>query len=63
MCSTCNYQRYEQINEETLAENLGTDGLQIQYDLKGKKYKLAIKDESKSGFVIYRCPTCGRKLF
>ena len=67
MCSTCNYKTYDR-NETNpkdiyLEQSLGMGSLMIRCDTKGKNYKLMIKDDAKSGFTIYRCPTCGKKLY
>lgn len=61
MCSTCNYKNFEQVNGK-LEQQLGMGNLVIRCDLFGENYKLAVKDEHKSEFTIYRCPTCGCKL-
>lgn len=61
MCSTCNYKNFEQVNGK-LEQQLGMGNLVIRCDLFGENYKLAVKDEPKSEFTIYRCPTCGCKL-
>lgn len=66
MCSTCNYKNFEvvNINDKLFLENqLGNGSLLIRCDLTGKNYKLAVKNENNSEFVLYRCPTCGHKLF
>lgn len=62
MCSTCNYKNFEEVNGK-LEQSLGMCSLLIRCDLDGKNYKLAVKDESKSEFTLYRCPTCGKKLY
>ena len=62
MCSTCNYKNFENIDRK-LEQNLGMGNLLIRCDMNGKNYRLAVKDEHKSEFVLYHCPTCGRKLF
>lgn len=62
MCSTCNYETYENINGK-LEKNLGMGSLIIRCDQNGKNYKLAVNNEPKSEFVLYRCPTCGNKLY
>ena len=57
MCSTCNYktyERYEEGNETRLRST--NENININCDFFGKKYKIG-------NFTIYRCPTCGRKLF
>jgi hypothetical protein len=62
MCTTCNYKNYEEVNGK-LEQSLGMGNLLIRCDVNGKNYKLAVKDEPKSEYVIYKCPTCGKKLF
>lgn len=62
MCSTCNYKMYEK-NNGKLETKLGMGSLIICCDLNGKNYKLAVKNEPKSEFVLYNCPTCGKKLY
>lgn len=62
MCVTCNYRWFEEV-EGKLEQQLGMGSLIIRCDLDGKSYKLAVKNEPKSEFVLYRCPTCGRKLY
>ena len=61
MCSTCNYKNFEEVNGK-LEQSLGMGSLLIRCDLDGKNYKLAVRDEQKSEFTLYRCPTCGCKL-
>lgn len=61
MCSTCDFKTYEKVDGK-LQQNLGMGSLLIRCDNDGKKYKLAVKDEDKSEFYLYSCPTCGRKL-
>ena len=61
MCSTCNYKNFKEIDGK-LEQQLGMGSLIIRCDLDGKNYKLAVKDEPKSEFVLYRCPTCGGRL-
>ena len=67
MCSTCNYKAYTKNvtnpDDLYLEQSLGMGGLIIRCDLKGRHYKIAIKDDAKSAFTIYRCPTCGKKLY
>ena len=67
MCSTCNYKNYAKNESDPsnifLEQSLGMGDLIIRCDLKGKNYKIAIKDDAKSAFTIYRCPTCGKKLY
>ena len=62
MCSTCNYKDFEEVNGK-LEQLLGNGSLLIRCDIDGKNYKLAVKNEQKSEFILYRCPTCGRKLY
>ena len=62
MCTTCNYKNYEEVNGK-LEQSLGMGNLLIRCDTNGKNYKLAVKDEPRSEYVIYKCPTCGKKLF
>lgn len=62
MCSTCNYEKFEN-NNAKLEQGLGMGSLLICCDTNGKNYKLAVKDEYKSEFVLNWCPTCGRKLW
>lgn len=62
MCSTCNYKGFEEVNGK-LEQLLGNGSLLIRCDIDGKNYKLAVKNEQKSEFILYRCPTCGRKLY
>lgn len=62
MCSTCNYKKYANIDGK-LEQGLGMGSLVIRCDTDGRNYELAVKNEPKSGFVLYRCPTCGCKLF
>ena len=64
MCSTCNHTNY-QLNEKTgrLEQGLGLGGLLITCDTKGKNYKIEIRDNPKSAFVVNKCITCGKKLF
>ncbi len=62
MCSTCNYKLYDK-NNGKLEKNLGMGSLIIRCDLNGKNYKLAVNNEPKSEFVLYNCPTCGKKLY
>jgi len=61
MCSTCDYARYVKHEVEnkwktqTILKN-EHDESNMTCDLDGKNYKIG-------NFTIYRCPTCGRKLF
>lgn len=61
MCSTCNYKTFEKVDGK-LQQSLGMGSLLIRCDTDGKNYKLDVKDENKSEFCLYSCPTCGRKL-
>lgn len=74
MCSTCNYTyahtEYKRVivkagknEEERFEQSLGMGNLVIRCDTDGKNYKLFVKDDPNSGFTIYRCPTCGKKLY
>jgi hypothetical protein len=46
-----------------LEKNIGMGSLVIRCDLNGKNFKLAVDNEPKSEFALYRCPTCGNKLY
>lgn len=67
MCTTCNYENYDAVinerNESKLEQQLGMGSLFIRCDLNGKNYKLVVKGEPNSAFTLYRCPTCGKKLY
>lgn len=70
MCSTCNHNTYEKVTEEVngrvterLESSLGYGSLVIRCDTNGKNYSIAVKNEPKSEYRIYRCPTCGKILF
>ena len=70
MCSTCNYKNFEKVSielngrsVEKLENSLGYGSLVMRCDPNGKNYTLSVKDEPKSDFRIYRCPTCGHELF
>ena len=67
MCSTCKYKIYTRNetdpNNTYLEQSLGMGDLVIRCDVKGKNYKIAIKNEPKSAYTIYRCPTCGKFLW
>ena len=61
MCSTCNYKNY--IKEEKLVNGAPVTFLKgnepfldINCDINGSNFKIG-------SFVIYHCPTCGRKLY
>ena len=65
MCSTCGVKNYKMAENmpDTLVMPLGiSEEIMICYDKNSKKYFLSNGD-SKSNFMIYRCPTCGKKLF
>lgn len=62
MCSTCNYNMYEN-KDNRLEKRLGMGSLVICCDPDGKNYKLGVDNEPKSEFVLYCCPTCGRRLY
>ena len=62
MCSTCNYKNFENKNGK-LEQSLGMGSLVIRCDMNGQNYKLAVRNEPKSEFCLYRCPTCGNKLY
>ncbi len=62
MCNTCNYRNYENIDGK-LEHSLGMGSLLIRCDIGGKNYRLAVKNEIKSEYVLYYCPTCRRKLY
>ena len=61
MCSTCDYTKFEEyeVNNRgivnTRLKNAHVD-LDINCDIEGKHFKIG-------NFTIYRCPTCGKKLF
>lgn len=70
MCTTCNFNLFEKVSVdvngrtvEKLEQSLGYGSLVIRCDLTGKNYILSVKNEPKSEFRIYRCPTCGHELF
>lgn len=65
MCSTCDIKNYKGSENipDTLVMPLGmSEEIMICYDNNNKKYFLS-NGNIKSNFMIYRCPTCGRKLF
>lgn len=62
MCNTCNYKIFEKIDGK-LQNNLGLGSLLIRCDENGKNYKLSVNGDPKSDFCLYRCPTCGKKLY
>ena len=67
MCSTCNYKEFDGYRiDRTLSrfENrLGNTDIVLRCDENGKNWKLGIEGKYMNEFTIYRCPTCGRKLF
>lgn len=63
MCSNCDYTRYIQIDGNTIGKSIGLGKLEIRCDHSGNNYKIAIQGEDRSAINIYRCPTCGRKLY
>ena len=65
MCSTCDIKNYKKSGDMqgTLIMSLGTsEEIMMCYDENSKKYFISNGD-AKTNFMIYRCPTCGRKLF
>lgn len=63
MCSTCNHTTYTEADKTVHGKTikyLKADethlGLNINCDIDGKNFKIG-------DFTIYRCPTCGRKLY
>lgn len=62
MCSTCNYKEYEEYevpipgNKTEKRLKIKNPFLDINCDITGKNFRIG-------NFVIYRCPTCGRKLY
>lgn len=65
MCSTCDIKNYKVSEDmpDTLVMQLGmSEDIMICYDENSKKYFLS-NGNVKSNFMIYRCLTCGRKLF
>lgn len=66
MCSVCDYRTFDHVmvNEsEKLEQPLGMGSLVMRCDTDGKNYTLSVKDEPKSEYRLYWCPTCGHKLF
>lgn len=71
MCSTCNPKTYTPVSiqvsadrtEDKLQNPLGLGDLVIRCDLNGKNYFIAVKSQPNSAYRIYRCPTCGNKLY
>ena len=62
-CEVCNWETFEEIDENTIGHGLGFGDLQIQCDKKHENYSIAICNQPKSGYRLYYCPTCGRRLF
>lgn len=69
MCSTCNPEYFQRVTIEVngrqverLEQSLGYGSLAIRCNPEGKNYYLTVKNEPKSEFKCYRCPTCGRLL-
>ena len=69
MCSTCNHKNFETVFidvngrvVERLEQSLGYGSLVLRCNTAGRNYYLAVKDEPKSEFKCYRCPTCGQML-
>lgn len=63
MCSTCDYTKYIETEKDVrgktikyLKANNERMCLDIKCDVGGRNFKIG-------DFTIYRCPTCGRKLF
>ncbi len=69
MCSTCNVNRfnsYKSSKSEIFFNNLGTHGkTSLFLETKDKRnFKLVTSSgDEEVSFTIYRCPTCGRKLY
>lgn len=71
MCSTCNHKLYTPVSipvtadrtEDKLQNPLGLGDLVIRCDLSGKNFFIAVKNQQNSAYRIYRCPTCGAKLY
>ena len=70
MCSTCNHKNYTPVLIQSgntqiskLELSIGMGSLVIQCDPNGKNYWLSIQNDPKSSFRMYRCPTCGNKLY
>lgn len=62
-CRVCNHNGYTPTADgERLEKSLGMGSLIIHCDVKGKNFKLGVKGDERSNFVIYKCPTCGRFL-
>lgn len=70
MCSTCNFKQFQPVVisssnqlENKLEQPLGFGSLVIRCDPNGTNYTLSVKNETNSSYKIYRCPTCGSKLY
>ena len=66
MCSVCDYRTFDKVTvegSEKLEQPLGFGSLVMRCDLNGQNYTMAVKNEPKSDYRIYRCPTCGHQLF
>lgn len=69
MCSTCDVNRfnsYKSSRSEIFFNTLGTNGkISLFLETKDKRnFKLvASSGNGEVSFTIYRCPTCGRKLY
>lgn len=62
MCTTCDYTKYERTSDNKLRTSLN-DECNIVCDINGKNYMLEDSITLIRTFKIYRCPTCGRKLY
>ena len=61
MCSTCNFKNYTKAEEVANGNSVtflksNEHFLDIRCDINGNNFKIG-------NFIIYHCPTCGRKLF
>lgn len=63
MCSTCDWTKFEEIDDKTIGQDLGYGSLQIQCDKKHESFYFAVKDQPNSRFRTYHCPTCGQKFY
>lgn len=63
MCKTCNWKSYPNQERRYYEDELGYGSLRIRYYFREKEYKLAVANEERSEFYIYKCPTCGKKLY
>lgn len=66
MYSTCNYKNFEtvMVNGNTkLQNNLGVGKMVIRCDITGRNWELGVKDDDRDKYILYWCPTCGRRLF